>query len=221
MSYLFDSSAKFLSRSVSGVVAYNDMTACGWAKVSSFPSTFAAPFRQDVNSGQAQIYAVSGGLAAWTSAASDAAFSSSPSPGQWFFWAYTHSSGGISFYWGLNDTTWVSQTRATLGDSFFSFLLGWNDLSISTLHVSNVKLWDAVLTETQMQAERAETVQRSADLYGYWPLTTISTNTDASGNGNTLTVNGGASTSADQPTFFVGGSAIPVIAAGLRQRMNN
>jgi hypothetical protein len=83
--------------------------------------------------------------------------------------------------------------------------------------LAHVRVWAAELTQTEIEAEwLAFSPVRTSNLYAAWPLPDVSTLTDQSGNGRTLTIPGNSpTTEADPPIPNTGAlaGALPVLAS--------
>lgn len=188
-------------------------TICGWSRLTLHVSDYQYWGMENATS-TSSAYLLIGftntGTFEIASNTGNNSFSSAPSDEVWFFWAITCSgtgAGSFNGYWaGFSDTSF--KTASTTGASFTPacITLG-NDSYTEDVNACyfGVKIWDAVLTSTELWNEM-ETIrpQRTANLNIWSPLWDANDIKDYSGNGRDWTGAGGSLTSEDNPPISYG-----------------
>lgn len=137
-------------------------------------------------------------------------FANSPGAGVWWFFAIScNESNTLTGYWRPADgsATHVSPTLATSPQTEAVLHLGadsWDEWC--DVRLANVKVWDAVLTQAEIEAEQfTYRPRRLENLHAWWPLLPGATERlrDYSGNGKDLTA-GGTLTDEDGPPLAWG-----------------
>ncbi len=200
MAIRISASGEYALRSAS-VPDEQNFTIAGWAYLVSDRAGNERWFFALENAGQDGFeilgWDATGELSVYSSADDLGEFSSSPSDGEWFYWAVSCAGTGgtdLKAYYIESDGTLLSE--AVTGDSFTpaNLFIGsdsydnWNNIRFA-----HIKVWDAVLTQTEIQQEMyvARPV-RTANLHAWWPMLDGATErlADYSGNGKTLTAAG-------------------------------
>lgn len=125
--------------------------------------------------------------------------------GTWGYYAIVVSGGAWAAYW-YDDTGARTTIRASawtgastpnyvaIGDTNTIFGAGAQG------QYRYLRMWNAALSDADLEAEFAATsAVRTSDLRGDWPLADSTDDSDASGNGNTLTLSGTIGTSSEEP----------------------
>lgn len=203
MSYIIVPSTAYMYRSLDGEgLTYNAFSMCGWCKAEGTPDGGTLQEAMDSHAVNIGVFTESATIySMWDTTNGLTPFDACPTVGTWFFQALVFNGPNYTCYWGLNDNTWYSETIAMTGSSLLRVDLGGEIGG----HLSNIKVWDHVLSETEIKAERAEAVVHTANLFAHWPLTTVTLLTDVSGGGHTLTAVGSPTADAEQPTFLASG----------------
>ena len=138
--------------------------------------------------------------------------------GEWIYGAIS-CSGATYNAWGWRDTTAEDRTQLA-AVSYTSitpdkYIIG-GDSNVNPYWVPargeyvHVRYWNAALNETELNAERkSATAVRTANLVGDHPLASSTDNSDASGNGRTLTITGTTdlATGSSYPTSIGSGAS--------------
>ena len=163
------------------------------------------------------------------SGAAGANFASRPAVGTWFFWALTSTTAGAGSligYWSAANSN-VFNTANTTGQASTTNLLMWGNDSVGSWmdgRLAAIKVWDAVLTQAEIEAEKWKRIPaRWANSHLWNPLFNATDLSDYSGNGRTLTATGTLTTE-DGPPVPWGfsrqkGDATVAAAAGVFTRI--
>lgn len=161
MAIRFDATGDFLQRTTN-IPAGTLFTVCGWAQQSVDTNGVSPIFSLNEAAQQwLMTYSTDGStlaIYARNSAAGGAAFASSPTLGQPFFWAIKAQGTAMTGYWRsftanrfvtITDTavTPGTTTNFTIAEDPFASTTGFNGL------VWNVRIWDRVLSEPELLAE--------------------------------------------------------------------
>lgn len=213
MAVRFDAQADTLTRTAS-LPAISAFSACGWTRASAAGGSglelVCALATTDLSG---HILISREGTAIWMEIAGQAGSSliTGANNGVWFFWAMTNASGTNNFkgYAALasaDGLSTVSRNGATFTPQ--QMLLSINDAAyyFNGVHAA-LKVWDAVLTQAELEAERwSYAPVRRANLHLWTPLVDTDNSTrDYSGNGRNWTA-GGTLTSEDGPPILWGPS---------------
>ena len=147
-------------------------------------------------------------------------FASQPTANNWFFWAFTMGSGNGNFkgYWGYPTTATLVTIAANDNPMTAAALTIGNDSYDEWMDAAwaHVKVWDAVLTAAELEAERwTIRPQRLANLHLWSPLWSTSDINDYSGNGRNWTA-GGTLVTEDGPPLSWGAApwVVPFVSTG-------
>lgn len=216
--------------------AVSAFTACGWFRVRTHGGTTGIYLillspgvagnlssltltRPSAADGPAELFALIGGVEnASDFGGVDAGLNT------WFFMAMAQTGTGsnaLAGYYALASDPGLTTAHID-GPSFTPNTLGVAPTVSATDYfdgdVAAVKLWSAVLSPTEIAAERFQySPQRLANLNSWYPLDTL-TGQDQSGNGNHLTVFGSPTLNADGPPIS-GGPAPPSASGAGRFRV--
>jgi len=135
---------------------------------------------------------------------SNAQFASQPTAGNWFFWAFTMGTGTGAFhgYWGYPTTATLVTVAANDNPMTPAALTIGNDSYDEWMDAAwaHVKVWDAILTAAELEAERwTIRPKRLANLHLWSPLWNTSDLNDYSGNGRNWTAGGTLATEDGPP----------------------
>ena len=154
------------------------------------------------------------------SGAAGANFASRPAVGTWFFWAMTSTTAGagslIGYWSAATSSTFVTASTTGQASTTNRLTLG-NDTALSWMsgRFSAIKVWDAVLTQAELEQEKwSIRPRRWANLHLWAPCRIATELADYSGNGRTLTATGTLTTEDGPPVPWGAGSIIlPFVAA--------
>ena len=200
------------------------ITVAVWCKLAQIRSSSYQYWGLESGTSSAADYSLTGfnnaGGMEITENDSSATFSSAPTSGNWFFWAFTMGSGANTFhgYWGYPTTaTLVTCTASdnpmtpgalTIGNDSYD---EWMDATWA-----HVKVWDAILSAAELEQERwTIRPQRLSNLHLWSPLWSTSDLNDYSGNGRNWT-GGGTLATEDGPPLSWGARPwiVPFVATG-------
>jgi hypothetical protein len=200
-------SGKKYTRSASGLtLATTSITWCAWAKMTTAATYAMVVASDDAGSHYCQFGVSSGGINLFLSNGGTTAFNFTT--GTWTFIAAT-----IDRTAAENWIYYANAPATTLTREFFfanpsSHLLDTNTFSIGgdgfgdpwAGSIAAVKVWNAVLTQTELTAEAAKYApQRTANLWGAYSFQSGPQTTDDSGNSRTLTAVGTPTLDASGP----------------------
>lgn len=223
MAIRIDASGDDLRRStiLPGVAAF---TACGWAHVVA--DTGAGVYQalcilEDTAVAWNGLYWEGGtnGSAVISSAAGETNLASRPATGLPFFWAVTSTTPGAGSLIGYLSaaTTNTFTSASTTGSDVTPNRLTWgNDSALSWCsgRFSCLKVWDAVLTQAELEHEKwSIRPKRWANIHLWCPARIATELFDLSGNGRTLTATGTLTTEDGPPVPWGSGSIILPFAA--------
>lgn len=126
----------------------------------------------------------------------------------WFFWAYAQDANNQNFYLGTEAGGTLSNWNATQARSPANEIQTMrfaNDIFSEPFdgELAYFRMWDGTrLSAAQFDAEwRSTTPVLTTNLYGDWQIATAAAaGTDASGNGNNMTINGTLDDGVNNPT---------------------
>jgi hypothetical protein len=212
-------SGKKYTRSASGLtLASTSITWCAWAKMTtqaSYAMILASDDAPSPGTHYAQWGVSSGGLNYFLGGnpgGGSSAFNFTV--GTWAFVAATMDR--------TNAESWLYYANAPVTTLARDFMFGntaanWLDTNTFTIggdgfgdpwqgSIAAVKVWNAVLTQTELEAEAPlATPVRTANLWGAWSFANGPQTNDESGNGRTLTAVGTPTTDASGPPISGGG----------------
>jgi len=144
--------------------------------------------------------------------ATTANLSANASNSAWVMWALTCSGTGGSdlklYAWDAGDAdgAYKSATLTGVGTATIdAWVLGSNTgfSEYRRARYAYIKVWDAALSLAELQAERAQGKPvRTSNVNRYHRLLTTSDTTDYSGNGRTVSFNGGMTTDGTEPVAW-------------------
>lgn len=228
MSVRFDASADYLRRTTAGIAASGaNLSGCLWCKRKVDTGAFATALYLVVpTSSQLELWleTETGGdrMDFYELPATESAISGGTlTIDTWFFYGFTRSNTSRSLYRGSE--AGGTLTKATNGDtrtvtnSVNTLYIG-NDVYTEPFNgeIAYVRLWDAVLSDADMDAEwRSATPVRATNLRGDWRLASAATaTTDSSGNSLTLTVGGTLADGGANPTPPAAGGVVGSLLQG-------
>lgn len=225
MAVRIDASGDYLRRTTS-LPSDTNSTIAGWAKL---VSDRTGQWRYFCCIENATTSASAYRLMGWNSSnefnvedgSGSTAFSAAPSNGDWFYFALvcngTTTNATTGYYIKLDGTVYTAAQSTTSAFTEAVVYLGsdsydeWNNLSFA-----HVKIWDAVLTQAELQQEMWSIVpQRYTNLHLWTPLFSHTDLVDYSGNGRNWT-GGGTLTTEDGPPVSWGSPiwVVPFVVAG-------
>lgn len=161
-----------------------NFSACGWARWDTgFDAGHGFNMLCDIANATSSAsnwmeigFRDSGATFALTTHAGNTAFGSNPALDVWFFWAMSCAgTGSTDFkgYWSQANSSTFNTAQRT-GYSFTTAQVTLtNDTYTSWMdgRMAYVKMWDAVLTQAEFEAEKWRGLPaRWANLHGFWPL---------------------------------------------------
>lgn len=214
-------------RRTSGVPDESALTICGWSYVTAdrgVATYQALGGIENTGDGSWNILYWEGGTdgsMAISSGAAETNLASRPALNTWFFWALTSTTAGagslIGYWSAVNSSTFVS--ASTTGQAMTpNLLIIGNDSVGSWLNgrFANIKVWDAVLTQTELEQEKwSVRPRRFANLHLWAPCRIASELFDYSGNGRTLTATGTLTTEDGPPVPWGANSIVVPFAAAV------
>lgn len=200
MSYLFNANGEYLSRTAN---LPDDMsfTICGWAKMTAY--TFNNMIFTLHNA--RRFYYTDDGAHPLRLIDMDAIqldFTTSPTAGNWYFWAVTCSSSAIKGYWAAETSSSMSDSvsgGAPYNPSTTELRLGLqaDGFGYFNGYITAVKVWDVALTEAELLSEKPYRAAVKASPRMVTPLKVDAD--DDSGNGYHWTVTN-ATLESDEPS---------------------
>lgn len=212
MSIRADTAGEYLSRTTS-LPSASAFTACGWFIRRVDPNSFKSVVSLD-NGGAKWIILQTGStgdtLIVSTSGADSSDIISSIVNDEWIFWAVTSDGGTVNGFAARPGDINLSTASITVGAFTPSRLTILTDFANGLLSasVAHLKMYDAVLTQTELEAEmRQIPPKRFGGLHLWNPFLSSSNVKDYSGNGRDWTTNGTLSTE-DNPPVGWGSSVL-------------
>lgn len=143
----------------------------------------------------------------------DATFSSNLSTTEWVMWAITCQGTGatdLKFYaWNATDADGSYKSCSTTGNTPSGGISGWcmgsnfGTSEFRNARYAYIKVWDAVLTLSELQAERTQGKPvKTSNVNRYHRLLDNTDTTDYSGNSRPVTFNGAITTDGTEPVAW-------------------
>jgi Concanavalin A-like lectin/glucanases superfamily len=195
MASLCNASGEYYSRTTSLPDMYNCTLMCWWYLEAAAGVQAAFQFGNIAGDLDWELGVHGAGflvLYLWRASGGTSVDGSTLTTGTWYHMALTSTTAGTNSTKAYLNGVLDAQLTPSAGQANSELQFPGNVTASTNSRIASVKIWDSVLTATEIQQEMRQYLPvRTANLHGFWPLlSTGDDEIDFSGAAKTMTVNG-------------------------------